>query len=91
MTKNLPASHSLEGQRWVVKIGSALITNNGNSLAHESLGVWVEQIAQLRKMGAKVVLISSGSVAEGMHRMGYGRVPTIFMNCRPLLQLARQD
>lgn len=66
---------SLANQRWVIKIGSALITDNGNSLARESLGIWVDQIVQLKKMGANVVLISSGSVAEGMHRMSYRQRP----------------
>ncbi len=62
-------SEKVKGQRWVVKIGSALITNNGQSLARESLQIWVKQIARLHAAGAKIVLVSSGSVAEGMYRM----------------------
>jgi len=69
------ATSSLENQRWVIKIGSALITDNGTSLARDSLGIWVDQIVQLKKMGAHIVLISSGSVAEGMHRMEYRNRP----------------
>lgn len=69
------STSSLANQRWVIKIGSALITDNGNSLARESLGIWVDQIVELKKMGAHVVLISSGSVAEGMHRMNYRQRP----------------
>jgi glutamate 5-kinase len=53
-----------------VKIGSALLTDDGKGLAHESIRDWVGQLASLRKAGVEVVLVSSGSVAEGMVRLG---------------------
>jgi glutamate 5-kinase len=62
-------------QRWVIKIGSALLTANGKGLSHAALGPWVEQMAGLRKAGHEVVLVSSGAVAEGMSRMGWRRRP----------------
>ncbi len=57
-------------RRWVVKIGSALLTNNGRGLDHQAIARWVDQMAQLRKQGVELVLVSSGSVAEGMNRLG---------------------
>ncbi len=57
-------------RRLVVKIGSALLTDDGKGLAHESIRDWVGQLASLRKAGVEVVLVSSGSVAEGMVRLG---------------------
>ena len=62
-------------QRWVIKIGSALLTSNGKGLSHAALAPWVEQMANLRKVGHEVVLVSSGAVAEGMSRMGWSRRP----------------
>ena len=62
-------------QRWVVKIGSALLTADGKGLSHEVLAGWVEQLAALRHAGHEVVLVSSGSVAEGMSRMGWHQRP----------------
>jgi glutamate 5-kinase len=62
-------------QRWVIKIGSALLTSNGKGLSHTALIPWVEQMANLRKAGQDVVLVSSGAVAEGMSRMGWTRRP----------------
>src|SRR3990167_1293461 len=62
-------------RRWVVKIGSALLTNNGRGLDLRAIGGWVDQIAQLRASGAQVVLVSSGAVAEGMVRLGLGARP----------------
>ncbi|PID43201.1 MAG: glutamate 5-kinase [Proteobacteria bacterium] len=57
-------------QRVVVKIGSALLTNDGKGLDLAGISAWVEQIVALKKSGAEVVLVSSGSVAEGMTRLG---------------------
>ncbi len=62
-------------RRWVIKIGSALLTNDGAGLNHAGLKDWAEQIAGLRKSGREVVLVSSGAVAEGMTRLGWTRRP----------------
>lgn len=62
-------------RRWVVKIGSALLTRNGQGLEPGMLMPWVEQMAALRAAGADVVLVSSGAVAEGMARMKWSRRP----------------
>ena len=58
------------GQRWVVKIGSALLTANGQGLDQEAMKGWVRQMVELQRSGVDLVLVSSGAVAEGMVRMG---------------------
>lgn len=62
-------------KRWVVKIGSALLTNDGNGLDRASMQDWVNQLAQLIEAGHEIVLVSSGSVAEGMTRLGWSSRP----------------
>ncbi len=62
-------------QRWVVKIGSALLTNDGQGLDHQAIEGWVAQLAALRKQGVEVILVSSGSVAEGVKRLGWAKRP----------------
>ncbi|HUT42622.1 MAG TPA: glutamate 5-kinase [Gammaproteobacteria bacterium] len=62
-------------RRWVVKIGSSLLTNDGQGLAVDAISGWVEQIAGLRQAGREVLLVSSGAVAEGMTRLGWKRRP----------------
>ncbi len=62
-------------RRWVVKIGSALITGDGKGLDRERLRHWVDQVADLIEAGNEVVIVSSGAVAEGMKRMGWARRP----------------
>ncbi|MCK4707319.1 MAG: glutamate 5-kinase, partial [Gammaproteobacteria bacterium] len=62
-------------RRVVVKIGSALITNGGKGLDHQAIAKWAEQMAQLRLSGIDVVLVSSGSIAEGITRLGLHKRP----------------
>ncbi len=62
-------------RRCVVKIGSALLTNNGLGLDVPAIAGWVEQIAALRARGLEVVLVSSGAVAAGMQRLGFKSRP----------------
>ena len=58
-------------QRWVVKIGSALLTADGKGLDRAAMGVWVEQMVALHEAGVELVLVSSGAVAAGMSRLGW--------------------
>ena len=55
-----------DAKRWVIKIGSALLTNDGAGLDRQAIDGWVEQIAQLLAKGNEVVLVSSGAIAEGI-------------------------
>ena len=63
-------------RRWVVKIGSALLTADGRGLDRERLAGWAAQIAALQKSGCQVVLVSSGAVAEGLVRLGWSERPS---------------
>src|SRR5690606_23803544 len=65
-----------QAKRWVVKIGSALLTNDGKGLDVEAIAGWVKQMAELRLRGIEVVLVSSGAVAAGMRRLGWSSRPT---------------
>ncbi|MFL0809895.1 MAG: glutamate 5-kinase [Agarilytica sp.] len=65
-----------QSRRWVVKIGSALLTDNGRGLDVASMQTWVKQIALLTQKGYQVTLVSSGAVAAGMTRLGWNERPT---------------
>jgi glutamate 5-kinase len=60
---------------WVIKIGSSMITNDGQGINHQAIQSWTEQIADLRASGKKIILVSSGAVAEGMARLGWKKRP----------------
>lgn len=67
-------------KRWVVKIGSALLTANGHGLDRAAIGGWVAQMVALRARGIELVLVSSGAVAEGMMRLGWTARPDVLHN-----------
>ncbi len=62
-------------RRWVIKIGSALLTNDGRGLDKAAISAWSEQMAALLAAGHELVLVSSGAVAEGMSRLGWHKRP----------------
>ncbi|MCC5859863.1 MAG: glutamate 5-kinase [Ectothiorhodospiraceae bacterium] len=61
--------------KWVVKVGSALVTNDGRGLDKTRIQGWVDQLAALRGEGRRITLVSSGAVAEGVNRLGWVRRP----------------
>ena len=60
---------------WVIKVGSSLLTNHGAGIDRSLVQGWVDDIAALKKGGARVVLVSSGAVVEGMKRLGLSERP----------------
>ena len=58
-------------RRLVVKVGSSLVTNDGRGLDHAAVARWAEEIAELRRGGREIVLVSSGAIAEGIARLGW--------------------
>lgn len=65
-----------ETKRWVVKIGSAMLTGNGQGLDLDAFDAWVSQMAAWVARGNELVLVSSGAVAEGMCRLGWTKRPS---------------
>lgn len=58
-----------KARRTVIKIGSALLTDNGRGLDSAAITDWAAQMATLRQRDMELVLVTSGSVAVGMQRM----------------------
>jgi len=71
MTTPVAAAASL-----VVKVGSSLVTDDGRGLDHAAVARWAAQIADLRRAGRNVVLVSSGAIAEGVKRLGWTARPS---------------
>lgn len=61
--------------RWVVKVGSSLVTNNGLGLDRTAIQNWAQQLVALKQSGIDLVLVSSGAVAEGVSRLGLKNRP----------------
>lgn len=73
MSRNQYLAHV---NRWVVKMGSAMITRGGEALDTEALADWVVQMAALHKDGKQFVVVSSGAIAVGMQILGWQKRPT---------------
>ena len=58
-------------KRWVIKIGSSLLTADGKGLDPEAMASWVKQIVNLREQGVELILVSSGAVAAGMSKLNW--------------------
>lgn len=65
-----------QANKIVAKVGSSLVTNDGQGLDRQAVAHWAKQIAALRAQGKLVVLVSSGAIAEGMARLGWPKRPT---------------
>lgn len=70
-----PHQQLLTTKRWVIKIGSALLTKVGEGLDLQRISWLSEEIAKLRAQGKEVVLVTSGSVAAGMQQLGWDKRP----------------
>ncbi|MFT4174932.1 MAG: glutamate 5-kinase, partial [Rhodocyclaceae bacterium] len=64
-----------QARRLVIKVGSALVTNNGQGLDLDAIRSWGQQIAQLRAEGKEIVFVSSGAIAAGIKRLGWTERP----------------
>ena len=60
-----------EGQRWVIKLGSALLAGTESGLNLSLISSLVDTCVHLRHEGIEPVLVSSGAIAQGMSRLGW--------------------
>lgn len=74
--QSLATSVIAQANKIVAKVGSSLVTNDGQGLDRQAVAHWAKQIAALRAQGKLVVLVSSGAIAEGMARLGWAKRPT---------------
>ncbi|MEZ0296055.1 MAG: glutamate 5-kinase [Candidatus Methylacidiphilales bacterium] len=64
-------------KRWVVKLGSGILTNAEGKLDLPQIKQLVRQVVQLEEMGYEVTIVSSGAVAAGMGTLKLVKRPTV--------------
>jgi len=69
-------SNFSKAKRIVVKIGSSLLTAGGQGLNKQAIANWTAQVANINKQNKDIILVSSGSVAEGVVRLGLKHRPS---------------
>ena len=73
-----PANSPLsQARRLVVKIGSALIVDEGGDIRQSWLGTVADDIAALRKNGVETIVVTSGAVAIGRRVLGLERTRSL--------------
>jgi len=72
LTDRKALTHS---NRWVIKIGTSLLTSVDAGLDQGNIDRWVEQVATLKQQGMEFVIVSSGSIGEGVRRLGWRQRP----------------
>ena len=63
-------------QRWVIKLGSALLRGDDTGLNTDLIRSLAHACVELRGQGIDVVLVSSGAIANGMARLGWSARPS---------------
>ena len=56
-------------RRIVAKFGTSLLTAGSDKLDHEVMSSLVAQVVRLREGGAEVIVVTSGAIAAGRHRL----------------------
>ena len=64
---------NLPYQRIVVKLGTGLVTGGSDHLNPDIVSGLVAQVAELHKQGGELIVVSSGAIASGRHKLGLSR------------------
>jgi glutamate 5-kinase len=64
-----------KGRRIVVKVGSSILASTEKGLHYEVFSHLTKEIADLKRQGFEIVLVSSGAIAAGMEKLGYQTRP----------------
>jgi glutamate 5-kinase len=59
--------------RIVAKFGTSLLTGSSTQLDQEIMSKLVAQVAQLHKQGLELIIVSSGAMAAGRHKLGIAK------------------
>ena len=86
-----PHQQLVNTKRWVIKIGSALLTRVGEGLDYDRIRWLSGEIAALRAQGKEIVLVTSGSVAAGMQRLGWTQRPHALHQLQAAASIGQMD
>ncbi len=67
------AKLSLPYKRIVAKFGTNLLTAGSDRLDNNIMSSLAAQVAQLHRQGRELLVVSSGAIAAGRHKLGLAR------------------
>ena len=78
-----------DAKRIVIKVGTALLTDNGRGLDEKAIANLAEELSAVQKLGREVVLVSSGSTLKACVASAGIAARLRSVSCRPRLPWAR--
>ena len=80
-----------EAEKIVIKLGSSIVTNDGDGLDEECLSSLIKQISILNSQNKKVILVSSGAIAAGLRKLGVKRRPKVLSELQSAAAVGQMD
>jgi glutamate 5-kinase len=80
-----------EAKKIVIKLGSSIVTNNGEEVDEEYLSDLIKQISILSSQGKKVILVSSGAIAAGLKKLGIKKRPKVLSELQSAAAVGQMD
>ena len=80
-----------EAEKIVIKLGSSIVTNDGNGLDERCLSSLIKQISILSSQNKKVILVSSGAIAAGLKKLGIEKKPKILSELQSAAAVGQMD
>lgn len=75
----------------VIKIGTNVLASAGSALDRAHLADLAGQIAEIRRQGRKVILVSSGAIGAGLGRLGRAKRPTTLPELQAVAAIGQSD
>lgn len=66
-----------QAQRIVIKFGTNVLTNSDGNLALSRIYSFIEDIAQLKKQGKEIIIVTSGAVGLGAKKLKLDEIPPL--------------
>jgi len=80
-----------EAEKIVIKLGSSIVTNDGDGLDEKCLSSLIKQISILSSQNKKVILVSSGAIAAGLRKLGIEKRPKILSELQSAAAVGQMD
>ena len=62
-------------ERIVIKVGTSSLVSEKGALDREKMAGLVDQLAEVKRQGREVILVTSGAIRAGMERLGIAERP----------------
>jgi len=80
-----------QAEKIVIKLGSSIVTNDGNGLDENCLSKLIKQISILISHKKKIVLVSSGAVAAGLKKLNIKKRPKVLSELQSAAAVGQMD